>query len=102
MNKMLINYCYSWYRTARRTNVLTRTDVSIAELTSEPTGRATTEGDSPSNDRGRQAEGTTEGDSPRERPRATARGNNRPRATARATTELSDNLWGICPVVYYI
>lgn len=38
MNRMLINYCYSWYRTARRTNVLTRTDVSIAELTSEPKG----------------------------------------------------------------
>ena len=60
MNKVLTNYCYSWYRTARRTNVLTRTDVSIAELTSEPIERAdrraTTEGDSQSNDRGRQPE----------------------------------------------
>lgn len=40
MNKVLTNYCYSWYRTERRTNVLTRTDVSIAELTSEPIERA--------------------------------------------------------------
>lgn len=40
MNRMLINYCYSWYRTERRTNVLTRTDVSLAELTSEPIERA--------------------------------------------------------------
>ena len=40
MNKVLTNYCYSWYRTVRRTNVLTRTDVSIAELTSEPIERA--------------------------------------------------------------
>lgn len=40
MNKMLINYCYSWYRTVRRTNVSTRTDVSLAELTSEPIERA--------------------------------------------------------------
>nr|DAS72613.1 MAG TPA: hypothetical protein [Caudoviricetes sp.] len=30
MNIMLINYCYSWYRT----------NVSIAELTSEPIERA--------------------------------------------------------------
>lgn len=42
MNKVLTNYCYSWYRTIRRTNVLTRTDVSIAD-------RPTTEGDSPTN-----------------------------------------------------
>ena len=40
MNRMLIYYCYSWYRTIRQTNVLTRTDVSLAELTSEPTERA--------------------------------------------------------------
>jgi hypothetical protein len=36
MNKVLTNYCYSWYRT----NVSTQTDVSIAELTSEPIERA--------------------------------------------------------------
>lgn len=54
MNRMLINYCYSWYRTIRQTNVLTRTDVSLAELTSEPIERAE-----------RRAS---------ERPRATARG----------------------------
>lgn len=48
MNKVLTNYCYSWYRTTRRTNVLTRTDVSIAELTSDRQA---------SNDRGRQPEG---------------------------------------------
>ena len=39
MNKVLINYCYSWYRT----NVLTRTDVSIAELTSDPSSEPTGE-----------------------------------------------------------
>lgn len=44
MNKVLTNYCYSWYRTTRRTNVLTRTDVSIAEPTGEQRPRATARG----------------------------------------------------------
>lgn len=65
MNKMLTNYCYSWYRTTRRTNVLTRTDVSIAELTSEPIGEPTGE---QVNARWRQPEEASE------RPMATARG----------------------------
>ena len=65
MNRMLINYCYSWYRTVRRTNVLTRTDVSLAELirTNVLTAEATAD----------------------QRPMATA--DQRPMATARGSAE---------------
>ena len=48
MNKVLTNYCYSWYRTERRTNV------STAEATADQRPRATAQG---STDRGRQPEG---------------------------------------------
>lgn len=54
MNKVLTNYCYSWYRTMRRTNVLleaatadqrerakqNRTNVLTAEATADQRERA--------------------------------------------------------------
>ena len=54
MNKVLTNYCYSWYRTVR-TNVLT--EEATADHRPRATARPSTEGDSPTIDRGRQPEG---------------------------------------------
>lgn len=35
MSKVLTNYCYSWYRTKRRTNVLSRTNALTEEATAD-------------------------------------------------------------------